>query len=101
VDAFSHVARWNDVESRIEMHPEVARDVHFSVAGRLFSMASGETIHTENSLKYDARVARVLRQAGGWIPIADWTDQKKILLTDSCEWQRRRRTTSTNERSSE
>jgi L-histidine Nalpha-methyltransferase len=34
VDAFSHVARWNDAEARIEMHLEAARDVHFwSTAG--------------------------------------------------------------------
>ena len=76
VDAFSHVVRWNDVEARIEMHLQATRDVQFSVDGRLFSMASGETIHTENSFKYDARGARVLLRAGGWTPIADWTDQK-------------------------
>jgi L-histidine Nalpha-methyltransferase len=77
VDAFSHVVRWNDVESRIEMHLEAARDVHFSVDGRIFSMAKGETIHTESSFKYDARGARVLLRAGGWTPIAEWTDQKE------------------------
>jgi L-histidine N-alpha-methyltransferase len=76
VDAFSHVVRWNDIEARIEMHLEATRDVHFSVDGRIFSMAKGETIHTENSFKYDARDARVLLRAGGWTPIADWTDQK-------------------------
>jgi L-histidine N-alpha-methyltransferase len=75
VHAFSHVARWNDGEARIEMHLEATRDVHFSVDGRIFSMVRGETIHTENSFKYDARGARVLLRAGGWTPIADWTDQ--------------------------
>jgi L-histidine N-alpha-methyltransferase len=79
VDAFSHVVRWNDVEARIEMHLKADRDVHFSVDGRIFSMASGETIHTENSIKYDARDARLLLQAGGWIPIADWTDQREFF----------------------
>ena len=79
VDAFSHVARWNDGEARIEMHLKAARDVHFSVDGRLFSMASGETIHTENSFKYDPRDARMLLRAGGWTPIADWTDEKEFF----------------------
>ena len=79
VDAFSHVARWNDGEARIEMHLKAARDVHFSVDGRLFSMASGETIHTENSFKYDPRDACVLLRAGGWTPIADWTDEKEFF----------------------
>jgi hypothetical protein len=82
---FSHVVRWNDVEARIEMHLEAARDVHFSVDGRLFSMASGETIHTENSLK--------IRRAGRSRAPVSWRldsdrrlDQSEgILLTDSCE----------------
>jgi hypothetical protein len=39
-------------------------------------MVSGETIHTESSLKYGPRDARVLLRAGGWTPVADWTDQK-------------------------
>ena len=79
VDAFSHVVRWNDVEARIEMHLEADRDVQFSVDGRLFSMTGGETIHTENSFKYGARDARVLLRAGGWTPIADWTDRKQFF----------------------
>ena len=79
VDAFSHVARWNDGEARIEMHLEAARNVHFLVDGRLFSMASGETIHTENSFKYDPRDARMLLRAGGWTPIADWTDEQELF----------------------
>jgi L-histidine Nalpha-methyltransferase len=79
VDAFSHVARWNDSEGRVEMHLKAVRDVHFSVDGRLFSMAGGETIHTENSFKYDPRDACMLLRAGGWTPIADWTDEKELF----------------------
>ena len=75
LDAFSHVVRWNEVETRIEMHLMASRDVHFSVDGRPFSMASGETIHTENSFKYELQGAQVLLRAGGWSPIADWTDR--------------------------
>ena len=79
VDAFDHVARWNDVEARIEMHLRANCDVHFSVDGRVFSMVRGETIYTENSFKYDTRDARVLLRAGGWTPIADWTDEKEFF----------------------
>ncbi len=76
VDAFRHVARWNDPEARIEMHLEAVRDVCFGVDGQWFSMESGETIHTENSLKYGVRDALVLLRAGGWNPIRDWTDKR-------------------------
>lgn len=75
VDAFAHVARWNDSHARIEMHLAAKRDVAFSVAGEGFSMAAGETIHTENSHKYGPRDARLLLRAGGWSPIAEWSDE--------------------------
>ena len=74
VDAFRHEARWNDILSRIEMHLVATRDVDFTVAGRDFSFTRGSSIHTENSHKYGQRGARVLLLAGGWTPVAEWTD---------------------------
>lgn len=74
VDAFAHEARWNDDRARIEMHLVAQRAVDFSVDGRPFSIAAGESIHTENSHKYGPRDARILLRAGGWTPIAEWTD---------------------------
>ena len=38
------------------------------------SMAEGETIHTENSHKYGSLDACLLLRAGGWSPVAEWTD---------------------------
>ncbi|MDQ3483026.1 MAG: L-histidine N(alpha)-methyltransferase [Pseudomonadota bacterium] len=72
--AFRHEARWNDILSRIEMHLVATRDVDFTVAGQSFSFAAGQSIHTENSHKYEQRGARLLLLAGGWTPIAEWTD---------------------------
>ena len=86
VEAFAHVARWNDAEARIEMHLEARRDVAFTVDGQPFAMTAGETIHTENSHKYDARGARLLLAAGGWTTVAEWTDpedQFAILLAEA------------------
>jgi L-histidine N-alpha-methyltransferase len=74
VDAFRHRAIWNDDRARIEMHLEATRDVTFMIEERPFSIAAGETIHTENSHKYGPRDARLLLRAGGWTPIAEWTD---------------------------
>jgi L-histidine Nalpha-methyltransferase len=74
VDAFRHNARWNDILSRIEMHLVATRDVDFTVSGERFHFAAGSSIHTENSHKYGARGARVLLLAGGWTPVAEWTD---------------------------
>jgi L-histidine Nalpha-methyltransferase len=74
VGAFRHEARWNDILSRIEMHLVATRDVEFSVSGRSFKFTKGSSIHTENSHKYGPRGGRVLLLAGGWTPIAEWTD---------------------------
>ena len=73
-DAFHHEARWSDPHARVEMHLVADRDVGFTVAGEPFRMAAGETIHTENSHKYTRRSARLLLLAGGWTPVAEWTD---------------------------
>ena len=74
LDAFRHKARWNDILSRIEMHLVATRDVEFSISGKSFRFAEGSSIHTENSHKYEARGARLLLLAGGWTPVAEWTD---------------------------
>jgi L-histidine N-alpha-methyltransferase len=76
VEAFRHRAIWNDYYARIEMHLEATQDVIFEVDGQKFAMTAGETIHTENSHKYGPRDARVLLRAGGWSPVAEWTDRQ-------------------------
>jgi L-histidine N-alpha-methyltransferase len=79
VETFRHLARWNAPETRIEMHLEATCDVDFAVDGRPFSMAKGETIHTENSIKYGPQEAGILLRAGGWTPIANWTDDERLF----------------------
>jgi dimethylhistidine N-methyltransferase len=74
IAAFRHEARWNDILSRIEMHLVAIRNVQFSVDGHQFAFREGSSIHTENSHKYGQRGARLLLLAGGWTPIAEWTD---------------------------
>jgi L-histidine Nalpha-methyltransferase len=74
VPAFKHEVRWNETLRRIEMHLLARRDVQFRVAGRTFSMAEGETIHTENSYKYTVRDIGLLLRAGGWNTTGVWTD---------------------------
>ena len=75
LNAFRHDARWNDILSRIEMHLVAARDVGFTIAGQSFHFDEGASIHTENSHKYERRGARLLLLAGGWTPIAEWSDE--------------------------
>lgn len=75
VEALCHHAIWNDDLARIEMHLEAKRDIAFQVCGRRFTMRAGETIHTENSHKYDERSATALLLAGGWEPVRRYRDE--------------------------
>lgn len=76
IDKLRHVARWNDCYARIEMHLEALEDIAFDVSGQQFAMARGETIHTENSHKFDRRSQYTLLLAGGWTPVERWLDSK-------------------------
>ena len=87
VEAFRHRAVWNDDRSRIEMHLAATRDVDFTVEGRSFAMAAGETIHTENSHKYGPRDAKILLRAGGWTPVAQWSDPSDLFSVYLAEAQ--------------
>ncbi|HEU0310850.1 MAG TPA: L-histidine N(alpha)-methyltransferase [Sphingomicrobium sp.] len=90
VDAFRHQARWNDMLGRIEMHLVATRDVKFDIEDRHFTFRKGQSIHTENSHKYGPRGARLLLLAGGWTPIAEWTDVEEDFALIVAEAQRNR-----------
>lgn len=86
LDALRHEARWNEVHARIEMHLVATQDMEFSVSGKRFVMAKGESIHTENSHKFDERSANLLLIAGGWEPLARWSDaagQFSLILAEA------------------
>lgn len=85
LDKLRHVARWNDTYARIEMHLEATEAIEFEVSARRFSMAQGETIHTENSHKFDLRSQHTLLLAGGWTPRQRWLDSEgrfSLILAD-------------------
>ncbi|MBB3035443.1 L-histidine N(alpha)-methyltransferase [Alteriqipengyuania lutimaris] len=77
VDKLEHSARWNDRFARVEMHLVATEDIAFEIAGEEFSMAAGETIHTENSHKFDRRSADKQLLAGEWTPVARWLDSEE------------------------
>jgi dimethylhistidine N-methyltransferase len=77
LDKLRHVARWNDTYARIEMHLEAIEPMEFEVAGRRFALVEGETIHTENSHKFDRRSQHTLLLAGGWTPVERWLDTEE------------------------
>jgi len=81
VGQFRHQAIWNEEKSRIEMHLKSLSDQVFSVAGREFVIARGETIHTENSRKFRKADLEVLLEETGW-SIRRWeTDSKAYFAS--------------------
>jgi L-histidine N-alpha-methyltransferase len=76
LDAFRHQIRWNQDQSRIEMHLEslYAQTVYIAALEQAFDFAPGETVHTENSHKYRAGQAEELLRAAGFEPRRRWSD---------------------------
>lgn len=72
--AFEHHAFFNGGVGRIEMHLRARHATGFTVLGRPFALACGESIHTENSYKWTHDEAVLLARAGGWMPVTVWTD---------------------------
>lgn len=76
-DAFAHQARWNPRQSRMEMHLESRLQQRVEVAGIEVAFAPGETIHTENSYKYESGQPEAMLEAAGFEPAGLWTDERQ------------------------
>jgi len=72
--AFRHHAYYNSERSRVEMHLVSATDQHVRVGNRTFGFRSGETIHTENSYKYDLTDLSARAAGCGLRADETWTD---------------------------
>jgi len=74
LDAFRHRAIWNDGASRIEMHLVSTRAQVVKLAGQSITFGREESIHTENSYKYEPDGLVRLGRSAGWIDEGVWTD---------------------------
>ena len=79
LDAFAHRAFYDEVRGRIEMHLVSRRGqrVRIDALDLDVAFAEGETIHTENSYKYDDASLRELARAGGFAVAKWWTDRRR------------------------
>jgi dimethylhistidine N-methyltransferase len=76
---FAHEAVWNEDAGRMEMYLVSLAEQIVRVAGRGFSFAKGERIHTENSHKYSVAEFQALAGASGWHPVKAWTDPDQLF----------------------
>lgn len=79
LDAFAHYAFYNPAHRRIEMHLMSLKAQKVRVAGECISFTEGETIHTENSLKYTPEGFRALAQEAGFTPRQIWVDPDRLF----------------------
>jgi len=79
VGQFGHSARWNETESRVEMHlvSRAAQTVRIGEAQ--FEFAEDESIHTENSYKYSIESFQALARDAGYEPVTCWTDERALF----------------------
>ena len=86
---FRHRARWNRVESRMEMHLESTRDqcVNIPAAQLRVQFSAFETIHTENSYKFTRDTLGALLDDSGFAVEQTWTDPRQwyALTLAACQ----------------
>lgn len=78
LDRFGHRAFFNDRESRIEMHlvSKTRQQVRIEALQLEVAFEEDETIHTENSYKYDDRRIAALASAADFAVERRWTDSR-------------------------
>ena len=70
--SFRHLAKWNADESRMEMHLLSTRSQTVAIGARSIVFTEGETIHTENSYKYEPATFEALAADAGWSVEKSW-----------------------------
>ena len=78
INAFRHLAFYNEKEGRIEMHlvSDTEQEVHLN--GEVIHFDKGETIHTENSYKYSPEEFEEL--VSEWFKVEQvWTDEDELF----------------------
>ena len=79
VDQFEHDAFYNPAEGRIEMHLVSTVPQTVRLDGVAIELEPGETIHTENSYKYDLAEFEDLAARGGFEPNWVWSDDRQMF----------------------
>ncbi|APC17580.1 dimethylhistidine N-methyltransferase [Pseudomonas frederiksbergensis] len=75
IEAFDHLALWNDTDERMEMHLVSRREQVVKVAGHTFHFSDGERLHTENSHKFTVESFTQLAARGGWSVSGYWVSE--------------------------
>lgn len=77
---WQHVAKFNELENRIEMHLVARHAVLVQWPGGAREFAAGESIHTENSYKYTRDRLLALLEQAGFSPTNTWCDANNWFM---------------------
>jgi len=77
--SFAHEAFYNAENGRIEIYLRSLCEQAAVVAGRSFTFADGERIHTEYSYKYDLCDIEDLAARGGFVVSRTWMDPSRLF----------------------
>jgi len=86
---FEHVAFYNETLHQVEMHLKSLRSqtVHLKALDLTIEFASGETIHTEISRKFNLQTLKTDLLSKDLLPIQAWTDPKQWFSLLLCQLQ--------------
>ena len=79
LDAFSHRSVYNEPRGAVEMHLVSRRAQSVELLGRRFDFVADETIHTEDSHKYEVGEFADLARQAGWQPETAWCDADELF----------------------
>jgi dimethylhistidine N-methyltransferase len=80
---FQHQVRFDDTRRNVEMHLESLCDqtIHFAEGGFVVTLCEGETIHTENSHKYELGELDDLTRGAGFTCVERWCDDEAAFAS--------------------
>ena len=79
LQTFRHEARWNEGESRVEMHLVSEKAQSIGIGSEIIDFVEGETIHTENSRKFTPEQMEGLCAKAGWRVTKHYSDPQDLF----------------------
>ncbi len=79
ISLFAHEAIYNQALGRIEMHLVSLAEQDVRIADTVIHFSEGESIHTENSYKYEIEGFRNMAAEAGFEPDKVWTDPDRYF----------------------
>lgn len=79
IESFAHDARYVEDKGRVEMHLVSLKDQTVLIGEQPFDFKKDESIHTENSHKYDIEEFHEMGRTAGFAPGRTWTDKNDLF----------------------